>query len=364
MKKTEIKLELEPFVLPGMKEERPLIIAGPCSAESEEQVMQTAEALKEAGVQIFRAGIWKPRTHPDTFEGVGSKGLKWLERVRKELGMLVTIEVANVKHVYQALRYGIDILWVGARTTANPFAIQEIADALEGTEVPVMVKNPVNPDLELWIGAFERLNRAGIRKLAAIHRGFSHFGFNHFRNEPQWQIPIELRRQVPELPIITDPSHICGCRGLIYEISQRAMDLRFDGLIIESHIDPANAWSDKEQQITPAGLKSLLAKLILRKEDSHDQEYQAELEELRRQIDQMDNEIINTLGQRMKVSVKIGQLKKKQNVAILQPGRWQEILDTMKQKGAERGIGEETIEKIFMAIHQESINHQNQVMKE
>ncbi len=358
-----VELQLEPLLPENLAGLKPMIIAGPCSAESEEQVMQTAAGLSRAGIRVFRAGIWKPRTRPNAFEGVGSKGLKWLEQVKKEYGMLVTTEVANVKHVYQALRYGIDMLWIGARTTANPFAIQEIADALEGTEVPVMIKNPVNPDLELWIGAFERLNRAGIRKLAAVHRGFSSFGFNHYRNQPQWQIPVELRRRIPGLPIITDPSHICGACGMIFEISQKAMDLGFDGLIIESHIDPASALSDREQQITPAELADLLGKLILRKNESQDQEYLAELEELRRQIDQYDEELIHLLGQRMAVSEKIGQLKKKQNVAILQTQRWQEVLENRKRSGALCGIGEETVEKIFMAIHQESINRQDKVMK-
>jgi len=359
----QIKLELEPLLPPKHLQKKPLIIAGPCSAESEEQVMRTAEELKKAGIQIFRAGIWKPRTRPDAFEGVGSAGLKWLEKVKRELDMMVTIEVANVKHVYQALRYGVDMLWIGARSTANPFAIQEIADALEGTEVPVMVKNPVNPDLNLWIGALERLNRAGIRKLAAIHRGFSRYGTNTYRNDPHWQIPVELRRRVPGLPIITDPSHICGPCGLIYEISQKAMDLGFDGLIIESHINPATALSDKEQQLTPGELSHILHRLIVRKEKSDDEDFLTELEELRRLIDECDLDLVRLLSQRMNISEKIGLLKKKQNVTILQTQRWQELLDNRIHAASGLGLSNEVIEKIFMAIHQESINRQNKVMK-
>src|SRR4030042_63084 len=260
-----ITLKLTPFTFEGVPEERPLVMSGPCSAESEEQVMETAGQLKNAGIKIFRAGIWKPRTRPSTFEGVGKEGLPWLKRVKDELNMYTATEVANVKHVYDALKAGIDIIWLGARTTANPFAVQEIADSLKGVEIPVLIKNPINPDVELWIGAFERLNQAGITKLAAIHRGFSIYSKNLYRNTPQWEIPIELKRRIPDLPIITDPSHICGSRDLLFEVSQRAMDLDFDGLIIETHCPPDKALSDAQQQITPGDLQKLLSRLILRK---------------------------------------------------------------------------------------------------
>ncbi|HSO77423.1 MAG TPA: hypothetical protein VLQ76_02560, partial [Bacteroidales bacterium] len=260
----KIELNLEKFEFKGISTEKPLILAGPCSAETEDQVMETARQLKSYGINILRAGLWKPRTRPDTFEGVGKEGLPWLRRVKAELGMYTATEVANVKHVYDALKGGIDIIWIGARTTANPFAVQEIAEALKGVDVPVMVKNPINPDVELWIGAFERLSRAGITKMAAIHRGFSVYNKALYRNNPQWEIPIELKLKIPELPIITDPSHICGSRDLLFEVSQRAMDLDFDGLMIESHYDPGRALSDAQQQLTPESLNRLLNQLTLR----------------------------------------------------------------------------------------------------
>ena len=344
--------------------ERPLVISGPCSAESEEQVLATARELAKMGIGVFRAGIWKPRTRPNSFEGMGSEALPWLQKVKKETGMLTATEVANVWHVKECLRHGIDILWIGARTSANPFTMQEIADSLRGLDIIVFVKNPVNPDLELWIGALERLNKAGITKLAAVHRGFSVYGQNDFRNPPQWEIPIELKRRIPDLPIITDPSHICGNRELLFSVSQKAMDLNFDGLFIESHINPEVALSDKEQQITPAELKNLLSRLIVRNPDAKGAEQIENLEGLRRQIDQWDDELLRTLGNRMKISEKIGRYKKEQNITILQPNRWNEILEDRLAKGLKLGLSEEFIIKLFKDIHQESINFQTKVMND
>jgi chorismate mutase len=358
-----VKLNLETILLPGVNKERPLIMAGPCSAESEEQVLTTARQLASQGIKIYRAGIWKPRTRPNAFEGVGSVGLPWLKKVKEQLGMYTAVEVANVKHVYEALKYGVDILWIGARTTANPFAVQEIADTIKGMDIIVLVKNPVNPDLDLWIGALERLNDAGIRKLAAIHRGFSTYDKSAYRNDPHWQIPIELRRRVPNLPIIVDPSHIGGKRELIFDISQRAMDLNFDGLIIESHCNPDAAWSDAKQQVTPDALKCILDKLVLRHSDV-DKQQSATLEELRMQIDKFDDEILNVFEKRMKVADQIGTFKKQNNITILQSGRWDEIMKKRTAMGLGKGLSEEFVTKIFTAIHEESINHQTKIMNE
>ena len=359
-----IELKLTPFIFDGIPEERPMVMAGPCSAESEEQVMETAGQLKNAGIKIFRAGIWKPRTRPSTFEGVGKEGLPWLKRVKDELNMYTATEVANVKHVYDALKAGIDIIWLGARTTANPFAVQEIADSLKGVDIPVLIKNPINPDVELWIGAFERLNQAGITKLAAIHRGFSIYSKTLYRNHPQWEIPIELKRRIPDLPIITDPSHICGSSDLLFEISQRAMDLDFDGLIIETHYDPDKALSDAQQQITPQALQKLLSRLILRKANIESNVLLSTLEELRHDIDKYDDRLVEIFEHRMAVSRKIGLYKKKNNITILQTSRWDEILKHRIEQAAQKGLSEEFIIKIFRAIHEESINHQTRVMNE
>lgn len=356
-----VDLNLENFSWCGECFSRPIIIAGPCSAETEEQVLATAKELKEIGVKIFRAGIWKPRTRPNAFEGVGSEGLKWLKTVKEETGLLTSTEVANVKHVYEALKNGVDILWIGARTSANPFAVQDIADSLRGVDIPVLVKNPVNPDVELWIGALERINNAGITKLAAIHRGFSIYDKTLFRNDPQWQIPIELRRRIPELQIITDPSHICGSRQLLYDVSQKAMDLNFDGLIIETHINPDKALSDAKQQLTPAALKDLLDRLILR-EPGEDFEVELTLAELREQIDKLDDKLLNLFEKRMKVVEEIGMHKKENNLTILQSRRWDDLLNKRIRLGSRKGLSEEFISKVFRAIHQESINHQTVVM--
>jgi chorismate mutase len=355
-----VKLNLEPMDLYSECMKRPIIIAGPCSAETEEQVMATAIDLASRGIRIYRAGIWKPRTRPNAFEGIGSEGLKWLARVKKETGMLTTTEVANAKHVEECLKLGIDILWVGARTTVNPFAVQEIADALKGVDIPVMVKNPVNPDLELWIGAFERLNNAGIKKMIAIHRGFSVYDKSLFRNDPQWQLPIELRRRIPELKIITDPSHICGNRHMLYDVSQKAMDLNFDGLIIETHITPDQAWSDASQQITPSELISLLSRLVFR--DEGDLNAMLSLAELREQIDKLDDKLIQIFEKRMKVVEEIGKHKKENNITILQSQRWDDIVRNRINLGSRKGLSEEFILKVFQAIHQESINKQTIVM--
>lgn len=359
-----VELELEQFTFDGFEFKRPLIMAGPCSAESEEQVMNTAIELKKIGIHIYRAGIWKPRTRPNAFEGIGKDGLKWLKKVKEETGMLVSTEVANVKHVYEALKAGLDILWIGARTSANPFAVQDIAESLKGVDIPVMVKNPVNPDPELWIGAFERLNNAGITKLAAIHRGFSVYGKSFYRNNPQWQIPIELKRRIPDLPIITDPSHICGNRDLIFEISQKAMDLNFDGLIIETHINPEKALSDAAQQITPVELEKLVKSLILRESNIKNTSLLTTLEDLRIVIDKYDDQLIEVLEERMKISEKIGQYKKENSITILQTSRWDELLRRRIEQGEKKGLSEEFVLKLFRAIHQESINHQEKIMNQ
>jgi len=360
----QIELKLDKFVFRGVSEERPLIIAGPCSAETEDQVMETAKQLKSYGVNIYRAGLWKPRTRPDTFEGMGKDALPWLRRVKDELGMYTATEVANVKHVYDSLKAGIDIIWLGARTTANPFAVQEIADSLRGVDLPVMVKNPINPDVELWIGAFERLNRAGITKLAAIHRGFSTYSKTLYRNNPQWEIPIELKRLIPELPIISDPSHICGSRELLFEISQKAMDLNFDGLIIETHCNPDEALSDAQQQVTPENLNKLIGRLVLRHADIGNNRLLSTLEELRHEIDKFDDKVLEIFELRMAVARKIGEYKKQNNITILQTSRWDELLRHSIEQAAKKGLSEEFIIKVFRAIHEESINHQMKVMNE
>ncbi len=343
---------------------KPLVIAGPCSAESEQQLFETAKALKNEGVEVLRAGIWKPRTRPNCFEGVGAEGLPWMKRVQRELGMKVATEVANVKHVYEALKAGVDMLWIGARTTANPFAVQELADALKGTDIPVLVKNPVNPDVDLWIGALERLSLAGLKKIGAIHRGFSSYTKAKYRNVPQWQIPIEVKRRFKDLLMICDPSHISGKREYIREISQQAMDLGFDGLLIESHICPEIALSDAAQQVTPSALAEILAKLIIRDVDTENVKYKEGIDELRNRIDCLDDELLDILTQRMKVSEKIGQYKKQNNITILQTGRWEEILGKVFQKGGKYGLDNEFLEKIFTAIHQASIDVQTRVMNE
>jgi len=344
---------LEALGLPG-EDKRPLVIAGPCSAETEEQVMNTATQLAKRGIKIFRAGIWKPRTKPGGFEGIGEEGLPWMQRVKQETGMLVGTEVATAKHVEAALKAGIDVLWIGARTTANPFAVQELADSLRGVDVPVLVKNPVNPDLELWIGALERINGAGVKRIGAIHRGFSSYDKKIYRNTPMWHIPIELRRRIPNIPIICDPSHIGGKRELIAPLCQQAMDLGMDGLIVESHCNPDSAWSDAKQQVTPDILDYILNLLVIRKETASTES----LTELRKQIDECDNDLIELLAKRMRVSREIGIYKKEHEIQVVQTDRYSEILEKRGAQGALCGIDSECVKKIFEAIHEESVRQQ------
>lgn len=360
-----MKLELQKVEDWGLFENiaRPLVIAGPCSAENEEQVFQTAHDLKSRGINVLRAGIWKPRTRPNCFEGVGEIGLPWLLRVRKELGMKISTEVANIHHVHEALKAGIDMLWIGARTSANPFAMQEIADALQGTDIPVLVKNPVNPDVELWIGALERLNMAGLKKLGVIHRGFSAYGKHKYRNVPQWQLPIEIRRRYPEILMLCDPSHIAGKRMYVPEIAQQAMDLGFDGLIIESHICPDAALSDAAQQLTPESVGEMLGELVIRHAHTENIQYRESIDELRARIDVIDSELLDLLALRMKVSDEIGQYKKQNNITILQAGRWEKILQKVFAYGDKQGLDSEFLEKIFKAIHQASIDRQTSIMQ-
>jgi len=352
-------MELQSILLPGVDPKRPLIISGPCSAETEEQVMTTAKALSNIGVKIFRAGVWKPRTKPGGFEGVGTEALTWLKRVKSELGMYTAVEVANAKHVREALANDVDILWIGARTTANPFSVQEIADALKETDIPVLIKNPVNPDLDLWIGAIERIYNAGIRRIGAIHRGFSSSDKKVYRNLPQWHIPIELHRQLPTLPIICDPSHIGGKRELIASISQQAMDLNFDGLIIESHCTPDKAWSDASQQITPEVLQLILDTLVIRDTNQTTEN----LTVLRRQIDILDNDLLELLAKRMRVSQEIGTYKKEHNMPILQAQRYDEILKNRINQAEKMGMSGDFMKTVLMAIHEESVRQQMMIMK-
>ncbi len=343
----------------------PLIISGPCSAETEEQLLQTAHLLKATGkISVLRAGIWKPRTRPGEFEGIGSEGLVWLNRAKQETGLPTAVEVATAKHVEEALKAGVDILWIGARSTVNPFTVQEIADALQGVDIPVMVKNPINPDLSLWIGALERINRAGITKLAAIHRGFSSFEKSAFRNEPMWDLAISLKTLAPELPILNDPSHICGSRDLIPFISQKALDLDMQGLMIEAHIDPSVAWTDAKQQLTPAALSDLIENLTLRTAGSSNSEFTNKLSEMRENIDRIDDQIFQKLGERMSIVEKIGAYKRDNDVTILQVNRWDEILQKRTAIGEALKLDKDFIEKILELIHNESIRKQTAIMNE
>jgi len=355
--KKEMRSWLDDFKL-----NHPLVIAGPCSAETEDQVLKIAHDLKNTDVSIYRAGIWKPRTRPGMFEGVGAIGLRWLDKVKKETGLLTATEVANASHVKLALEYDIDVLWIGARSTVSPFIVQEIADALKGTDKIVLVKNPVNPDLSLWLGGLERLYSANIKKLGVIHRGFSTYEKSKYRNNPEWQLPIELQNRFPDIPLICDPSHIAGRRDILQDISQTALDLNFDGLMIETHIDPDNAWSDAAQQITPEVLVKMMEDLKIRTLTSNEADYKNKLNTLRTQIDVIDHGILETLGKRMKVAVSIGELKKQKNVAVLQTKRWNEILGNMILEGEKKGLSEEFVLKMFKAIHQESINNQEKVI--
>jgi len=354
-----MELELEALNLPS-DSKRPFVIAGPCSAETEEQVMTTAKQLAIKGCHMFRAGVWKPRTKPGGFEGHGEPALEWMAEVKKETGMLIGTEVATPEHVELCMKYGLDILWIGARTSANPFAMQQLADSMKGLDIPVFVKNPVNPDLELWIGALERINQAGVKKLAAIHRGFSSFDKTMYRNAPMWQIPIELRRRIPELPIVCDPSHMGGKRELIAPLSQQALDLGFDGLMIESHCDPDKAWSDAKQQVTPEVADYIVGMLVAR-----DNTYTTEgIKLLRQQIDKIDNELMDLLAKRMRVCREIGQYKKEHNMQVLQTGRYNEILDKRGVQGSLTGMSPEFVKQVFEHIHEESVRQQIEIVNQ
>ena len=352
-----MELELKPLNIQS-DNERPFVIAGPCSAETEEQVMKTAKELASKGCHNFRAGVWKPRTKPGGFEGNGEKAMPWLQEVKKETGMKVSTEVATPEHVEIALKYGVDILWVGARTSANPFAMQALADSLKGVDVPVLVKNPVNPDLELWIGALERINGAGVKRLGAIHRGFSSYDKKIYRNLPMWQIPIELKRRIPELPILCDPSHIGGCRELIAPLCQQAMDMGFEGLIVESHCEPDKAWSDAKQQVTPDVLDYILSLLVVRDGTTTTEG----ISQLRSQIDDLDNQLMDLLAKRMRVCREIGQYKKEHNMTVVQTGRYNEILDKRGAQGALCGMSPEFVKQAFEMIHEESVRQQIEII--
>jgi chorismate mutase len=342
---------------------RPLIISGPCSAETEEQVIETAQRLAKTGmVNMLRAGIWKPRTKPGMFEGIGAKGLPWLQQAKKITGLPTTVEVATGKQVEDALTFDVDVLWVGARTTVNPFSVQEVADALRGANVPVLIKNPINPDLELWQGAVERISRAGINEIGLIHRGFSSYGNTEFRNAPMWHLALEMKRRMPGMLMVNDPSHICGRRDILQSTAQKAIDLDFDGLMIESHIDPDNAWSDAKQQITPERLAEMLEAISWRNENVPSPSFHAALDKLREQINHIDDELMQLISQRMSIAEKIGEYKKNNNVTIFQQGRWNEVLEKALGKAARVGLSEEFITRYMDAIHMESINRQNKIM--
>lgn len=341
---------------------RPLIISGPCSAETEEQVLSTAQQLAATGkIDMLRAGIWKPRTRPGSFEGVGTKGLTWLQQAKKLTGLPTTVEVATAKQVEDALHFDVDVLWLGARTTVNPFSVQEVSDALRGVNVPVLIKNPINPDLELWTGAVERVSKVGVKNIGLIHRGFSSYGNTEYRNAPMWHLAIEMKRRNPELLMINDPSHICGRRDILLEVAQKAIDLDYDGLMIEAHIDPDNAWSDAKQQVTPEQLNAMLNEIIWRREDIASEEFHQALEKLRHQINHLDDELMQILSQRMKIAEKIAVYKKENNITILQTNRWNEILNRACQKAGKLGLSKEFITKYFDAVHMESISHQTKI---
>lgn len=346
-----------------MASKQPAIISGPCSAETELQLLDTAIRLAKTGkVDMLRAGIWKPRTKPGNFEGVGAEGLPWLQKAKEITGLPYTVEVATARHVEEALKHEVDILWIGARTTVNPFSVQEVADALRGVDIPVLVKNPINPDLDLWIGAIERMQKVGIKSIGAIHRGFSNFGNTEYRNAPMWHIAIELKRRLPDMPVICDPSHICGRRDILQEVAQQAIDLDYDGLMIESHIDPDHAWSDAKQQITPEVLGEMLEKLVWRHETTDKAEFLNALETFRIRINHIDDEILTLLGNRMQIAAQIGLYKKENNITILQTNRWNDILEKAIKKGEKVGLTKDFVLKFLDAVHLESINRQNKVM--
>ena len=345
-------------------DDKPFLISGPCSAETAEQVLDTCQRLAATGkVQALRAGIWKPRTKPGMFEGVGTKGLPWLKKASELTGLPTAVEVATAKHVEDCLAFGVDILWVGARTTGNPFSVQEIANALRGVDVPVLVKNPIHPELELWVGAVERLQKAGLTHVGLIHRGFSSYGNTDFRNAPMWHLPIEMKRRLPEMPLLCDPSHICGRRDTLFTVAQQALNLGFDGNMIESHQNPDAAWSDAKQQITPEVLRDLIEDLVWRHESTDKREFLTALASFREQINQLDAEIMQLLGRRMAVAEKIGQYKKENDITILQTARWNEVLERATRQGQSVGLSTDFVEQYLAAVHLESINHQNKVME-
>ncbi|MBL7798426.1 MAG: bifunctional 3-deoxy-7-phosphoheptulonate synthase/chorismate mutase type II [Saprospiraceae bacterium] len=341
---------------------RPILIAGPCSAETEDQVLATANALKNTGVSLFRAGIWKPRTRPGAFEGVGTPGLKWLRRVKEETGLAVTTEVANAQHVQECLEHGIDVLWIGARTTVNPFSVQEIADALAGVDIPILVKNPINPDYKLWVGALERLHQAGLRRVAAVHRGFSSYGDFKYRNAPRWQMAIDLMQEFPDLEVICDISHICGRRDILTETAQKAYDLNFDGLMVEVHPNPNQAWSDAAQQLTPDAFQDMLRQIVRRAISTDDPDFLARMENCRSVIDEIDEEIISLIARRMLLVREIGAIKKDKNVAVLQPERFRALREALLRRGEKNELSPEFIALFLEAVHQESINQQEQII--
>jgi len=361
----KLNLKLQPISTWLDTKNEPLLIAGPCSAETEDQLMATAHLLAKTGkVSVLRAGIWKPRTRPGEFEGIGSIGLTWLKRAKEETGLPTAVEVATAKHVEEALAAGVDILWVGARSTVNPFTVQEIADALKGVDIPVMVKNPVNPDIQLWIGALERINNAGITKLAAIHRGFSSYEKTAFRNEPMWELAIQLKTLAPELPIINDPSHICGNRELIQYVAQKALDLDMQGLMIESHLDPSVAWTDAKQQVTPAALSELMDLLTLRKPEIKDKDFTDKLADLRTNIDKIDDQIIQKIAERMQIVQKIGEYKRDNGVTILQVNRWDQIMNKRSAFASALKLDLNFTGKLLELIHSESIRKQTEIMND
>ncbi len=341
----------------------PLMIAGPCSAETEEQVLETARLMVDKRVQVYRAGVWKPRTRPGSFEGVGEQALPWLKRVKEETGMKIAIEIANAEHAKLALKYDVDILWIGARTSVNPFAVQEIADAIKGSDKVILIKNPINPDLSLWIGAVERFYQAGMTNIGVIHRGFSRFRQGEYRNDPNWQIALDFKAKYPNIPMIIDPSHICGRRDCIYDMAQTGLDLQYQGFMVETHINPDEAWSDAKQQITPATLLQMIDKLCLRKKQFQDPEMIDKIAFYREQINQLDDELLKLLAERMKMAEEIGKIKQNKSVAVLQSNRWAEIMQTMHQKGNDLALSEKFIDKLFQAIHQESIEKQERIFK-
>lgn len=346
------------------REQQPFVIAGPCSAETREQVLETAEAISKMPVHLFRAGVWKPRTRPGSFEGNGTEALEWLKEVKTTFNLPVTVEVAEPEHIELALKFGVDVLWLGARTTVNPFQVQRLADALKGVSIPVMVKNPVNPDIDLWQGAIERLERIGVTDIAAVHRGFSTYqAASQYRNQPNWPIPIELKRRKPELPIICDPSHITGNRDLVADIAQKAMDMGFEGLMIETHPRPAEAWSDAAQQVTPVSLQLILQNLVVRQQAAPDNNNGLTLEHLRQLMDSLDAEIIDLIARRMEISERIGTIKKDCNMTAYQPERWREIVDTRGERAEKLQLSREFIVALYEKIHDESIKKQLEILQ-